>query len=186
MELVEQTQQFYDCLISEFFLAPQDNIQTGERSMSPKQCAVLEHALEVIKQYFHAGGIGLKMSYVNKSEDLKSLKHALSLYTQTTDALIKNFITSQTKQGKRLRPSNNGTSMFSHIPTHSFQTPQTLQRDLLVKSRSKLTLRLTPQLGRAKSTSKVRWNIHCNTNPIPRYSKVCTTSSTHVIIYFAF
>ena len=59
---------------------------------------MLENALDVIKQYFHAGGNGLKMSYVNKSEELKGLQHALSLYTQTTDALIKNFVSSQTKQ----------------------------------------------------------------------------------------
>ena len=76
-----------------------DKIHTGERRLSPKQCAVLANALEVIKQYFHAGGIGLKMGYVNKSDDLKSLKHALSLYTQTTDALIKNFVQSQANQG---------------------------------------------------------------------------------------
>ena len=78
----------------------QDISKEGERSLSPKQCAVLECALDVIKQYFHAGGNGLKMSYVNKSEELKSLQHALSLYTQTTDALIKNFVSSQAHQGK--------------------------------------------------------------------------------------
>ena len=71
----------------------------GLKSLTPKQCAVLENALDVIKQYFHAGGNGLKMSYVNKSEELISLQHALSLYTQTTDALIKNFVSSQSNQG---------------------------------------------------------------------------------------
>jgi protein unc-13 len=75
-----------------------DISKEGEKSLTPKQCAVLENALDVIKQYFHAGGNGLKMSYVNKSDELKSLHHALSLYTQTTDALIKNFVTSQNHQ----------------------------------------------------------------------------------------
>ena len=64
---------------------------------------MLEAALETIKQYFHAGGIGLKMSYVNKSEDLKSLQDALTLYTQTTDALIKRFVATQRNQGKNSR-----------------------------------------------------------------------------------
>ena len=44
----------------------QDDLKGSERGLSPKQCAVMEQALEVIKQYFHAGGIGLKMSHVNK------------------------------------------------------------------------------------------------------------------------
>lgn len=62
----------------------------------------------VFQQYFHAGGNGLKKAFLERSAELSSLRHALSLYTQSTDTLIKTFVTSQHAQGKSQAPPAGG------------------------------------------------------------------------------
>ena len=80
------------------FLLSGESGKSNEKNLSPKQCQIMECCLDQIKSFFHANGDGLKKAFIEKSSELSSLHYALSLYTQTTDSLIKTFIRTQNQQ----------------------------------------------------------------------------------------
>ena len=50
----------------------------SDRSLTQKQCQILDRGLEDLKEFFHASGQGLKKNYLEKTSELQSLKYALS------------------------------------------------------------------------------------------------------------
>ncbi|GAA47160.1 isocitrate dehydrogenase (NAD+) [Clonorchis sinensis] len=69
-----------------------------ERGLTPYQCELLDLCLDTIRTYFHAGGRGLKRSFLDRNPELHSLRQVLALYSQATDELLRDFVAMQTSQ----------------------------------------------------------------------------------------
>ncbi|CAF4998263.1 unnamed protein product, partial [Rotaria sp. Silwood1] len=102
----------------------------NDRSLTQKQCQILDRALEDLKEFFHASGQGLKKNYLEKTAELQSLKYALSLYTQTTDSLIKTFVKTEKEQD---RPAFEESFGEVSIQVDLFTHPGTGEHKVTVK-----------------------------------------------------
>uniref|UniRef100_A0A0V0J947 Protein unc-13 homolog B n=1 Tax=Schistocephalus solidus TaxID=70667 RepID=A0A0V0J947_SCHSO len=108
----------------------QDFASDMNKGLTPYQCEVLSRCLVTIQIYFHAGGRGLRRYFLERSSELHNLQQALALYSQATDALLKDFITSQIVQETGTPDDACG---FLNAQVEVFKHPGTGEYKVIVK-----------------------------------------------------
>ncbi|VDL14325.1 unnamed protein product [Hymenolepis diminuta] len=106
-------------------------VGVGSRGLTPYQCELLQNCLETIQIYFHAGGRGLKRSFLQRSPELLNLQQALALYSQTTDALLKDYVTSEAHIMDSISPDE--SCGYLNVQVEVFKHPGTGEYKVIVK-----------------------------------------------------
>ncbi|KAI1301324.1 Protein unc-13 -like protein B [Halotydeus destructor] len=86
--------------------------------LTSRHCAVLDVAIDNLRTTFKEDEV-LQDHFLDSCPESKSLKFAISLYTQSTDSLIKNFVIAQTRQDALTRDESFGwinfqVDLYSH------------------------------------------------------------------------
>ncbi|VDM35065.1 unnamed protein product [Hydatigera taeniaeformis] len=103
------------------------------RGLTPYQCEVLTNCLETVQIYFHAGGRGLKRSFLQRSPELYNLQQALALYSQNTDALLKDYVTTEVYIMVTISPDD--ACGYLNAQVEAFKHPGTGEQKVIVKGK---------------------------------------------------
>nr|CDS24737.1 unc 13 munc13 [Echinococcus granulosus] len=103
----------------------------GSRDLTPYQCEVLTNCLDTVQVYFHAGGRGLKRSFLQRSPELHNLQQALALYSQTTDTLLKDYVTTEIFIMDMISPDD--ACGYLNVQVEVFKHPGTGEYKAIVK-----------------------------------------------------
>lgn len=102
----------------------------SSRSLTLKQCSVLEAAVDSVQLFFHGGGKGLRKGYLEHTPELISVRYALTLYSKGTDQLIQRFIETQTSQDS---PGADDSQGEVNVQIDLFDHPGCIERRVTVK-----------------------------------------------------
>ncbi|EUB55477.1 Protein unc-13 B [Echinococcus granulosus] len=105
----------------------------GSRDLTPYQCEVLTNCLDTVQVYFHAGGRGLKRSFLQRSPELHNLQQALALYSQTTDTLLKDYVTTEIFIMDMISPDD--ACGYLNVQVEVFKHPGTGEYKAIVKGK---------------------------------------------------